>query len=153
LHSAASNESWFPHIVGKAEKNALNIIKYIVEMVNKWLTRRCASRAGIGGGRKRANPAPRTTSRLMHQGAPKFVSRSTDLGGKFAGLVELELAFRCPGRGQSAVDEKAHSLSVVMAGHSHPKDGVLSHTHVPAITFERVWRLRLDIELACELRV
>ena len=116
LHSAASNKSWFPHIVGKAEKNALNIIKYIVEMVNKWLTRRCASRAGIGGGRKRANPAPRTTSRLMHQGAPKFVSRSTDLGGKFAGLVELELAFRCPGRGQSAVDEKAHSLSVVMAG-------------------------------------
>ena len=153
LHSAASNESWFPHIVGKAEKSVLNIMKYIVEMVNKWLTRRCASRAGIGCGRKRANPAPRTTSRLMHQGAPKFVSRSTDLSGKFAGLVELELAFRCPGRGQSAVDEKAHSLSVVMAGHSHPKDGVLSHTHVPAITFERVWRLRLDIELACELRV
>lgn len=54
LHSAASNESWFPHIVGKAEKNVLNIIKYIVEMVNKWLTRRCASRARIGGGRKRA---------------------------------------------------------------------------------------------------
>lgn len=45
------------------------------------------------------------------------------------------------------------SLSFVIAGHSHPKDGVLSHTHVPAITFERVWRLRLDIELACELRV
>jgi len=40
FHSAASNESWFPHIVGKAEKSVLNIIKYIVEMVNKGLTSR-----------------------------------------------------------------------------------------------------------------
>lgn len=40
-----------------------------------------------------------------------------------------------------------------MAGLSRPKDGVLSYAHVPAITFECVWRLRLDIELACELRV
>jgi hypothetical protein len=49
LHSAASNESWFPHIIGKAEKNVLNIIKYIVEMVNKWLTRRSGAETVMGG--------------------------------------------------------------------------------------------------------
>ena len=49
LHSAASNKSWFPHIVGKAEKSALNIIKYIVEMVNKWLTRRRGAETVMAG--------------------------------------------------------------------------------------------------------
>ncbi len=49
LHSAASNESWFPHIIGKAEKSALNIIKYIVEMVNKWLTRRRGAETVMAG--------------------------------------------------------------------------------------------------------
>jgi hypothetical protein len=40
LHSAASNESWFPHVAGKTEKTTQNIITYNLEMVNKWLMSR-----------------------------------------------------------------------------------------------------------------
>jgi len=39
LHSASRNQPWFPHLVEKTGENAYNIIKYILEMVNKVLTR------------------------------------------------------------------------------------------------------------------